>query len=265
MGEYAHAMGNSLSHLDEIWAEIRRYDHLQGGYIWDWVDQGLAVTLVTTPDRSSRRLLAALMGRPAIIDGHTGKAISLSGLDDYVQVYNHPSFDSLTTALTLDAWVYPELFFNGNPIITKGSHQFGLAQPTSDSLEFYIGVGRGVNVRGPVPGNWYKRWHHVAGVYDGTSARLYIDGDQVSSARVRGTLRRSRYPINIGRDAQRDTDSRAGWLAHMRIDRVRIHATAMEIDALMALEAPLERTLLWLDFDQTTEGEPYFDYGVSPF
>lgn len=39
--EYAHAMGNSVGNLQEYWDVIERYDVLQGGYIWDWVDQGL--------------------------------------------------------------------------------------------------------------------------------------------------------------------------------------------------------------------------------
>lgn len=41
MCEYAHAMGNSTGNLYEWWELIRLYDHLQGGFIWDWVDQGL--------------------------------------------------------------------------------------------------------------------------------------------------------------------------------------------------------------------------------
>lgn len=41
MCEYAHAMGNAVGNLQEYWDEIERYKHLQGGSIWDWVDQGL--------------------------------------------------------------------------------------------------------------------------------------------------------------------------------------------------------------------------------
>lgn len=40
--EYAHAMGNSTGSLDLQWDWIYAYDHLQGGFIWDWVDQALA-------------------------------------------------------------------------------------------------------------------------------------------------------------------------------------------------------------------------------
>ena len=41
MCEYSHAMGNSNGSLSDYWALIERYPGLQGGFIWDWVDQGL--------------------------------------------------------------------------------------------------------------------------------------------------------------------------------------------------------------------------------
>lgn len=39
MCEYAHAMGNSCGGLSDYWDTINRYPQLQGGFIWDWVDQ----------------------------------------------------------------------------------------------------------------------------------------------------------------------------------------------------------------------------------
>lgn len=39
--EYAHAMGNSLGGFREYWDVIRKYPNLQGGFIWDFVDQAL--------------------------------------------------------------------------------------------------------------------------------------------------------------------------------------------------------------------------------
>ena len=42
MCEYAHAMGNSGGNLQDYWDVIDSNPQLQGGFIWDWVDQGLA-------------------------------------------------------------------------------------------------------------------------------------------------------------------------------------------------------------------------------
>lgn len=41
MCEFSHAMGNSNGSLADYWAVIETTDGLQGGFIWDWVDQGL--------------------------------------------------------------------------------------------------------------------------------------------------------------------------------------------------------------------------------
>lgn len=49
--EYSHAMGNSNGGLDEYWRLFREHAQIQGGFIWDWCDQGLVQVL---PDGSTR-------------------------------------------------------------------------------------------------------------------------------------------------------------------------------------------------------------------
>jgi beta-galactosidase len=51
MCEYIHAMGNSCGSLDRYWEAIRTYPGLQGGFVWDWVDQALVQQL---PDGTER-------------------------------------------------------------------------------------------------------------------------------------------------------------------------------------------------------------------
>ncbi len=41
LSEYAHAMGNSTGNFKDLWDVIYAADNLQGGFIWDWVDQGI--------------------------------------------------------------------------------------------------------------------------------------------------------------------------------------------------------------------------------
>ena len=50
--EYAHAMGNSTGNFKEYWDAIHKYKHLQGGFIWDWVDQGLRKQVPGKPDET---------------------------------------------------------------------------------------------------------------------------------------------------------------------------------------------------------------------
>lgn len=53
MCEYAHSMGNSTGNFQEYWDIIRGSRHMQGGFIWDWVDQGLR-----TKDAEGREFFA---------------------------------------------------------------------------------------------------------------------------------------------------------------------------------------------------------------
>ncbi len=63
--EYAHAMGNSVGNLQDYWDVIESKDQLQGGFIWDWVDQGLqAYHLPENKDLPSATRGAFLKNRP---------------------------------------------------------------------------------------------------------------------------------------------------------------------------------------------------------
>lgn len=265
MGEYSHAMGNSVGHLDELWQVIHDYDRLQGGYIWDWVDQGLNDTVRYVIDRSPYKITTTLMGRPDIVPGVNGNALALSGLDDWVEVYNDPVFDAITEAISLDARVYPRQWFTGNPIITKGGSQFGLIQSHEDSLEFYLAIHRGFKMRVNIPSNWYGNWHHVAATWDGSEAKIYIDGKNSGSKPISGSIRKTIYPVNIGRDSEKHNDQLQGWLANIIIDEVRIHDRAVNIEQLSNFSKPDSSTVLYLDFEEYSVGEKYFSYGISPF
>ncbi len=49
--EYSHAMGNSCGGLNEYWMHIRKERLLQGGFIWDWRDQGILQTQAPDPEQ----------------------------------------------------------------------------------------------------------------------------------------------------------------------------------------------------------------------
>ena len=53
MCEYSHSMGNSTGNFQDYWDVIEKYDQLQGGSIWDWVDQGIWKT-----DEKGQKFLA---------------------------------------------------------------------------------------------------------------------------------------------------------------------------------------------------------------
>lgn len=76
--EYAHSMGNSTGNLFEFWDAIRANKRMIGGYIWDWVDQGL---LQKTSDGEDYYAFGGDMGDTAINSGN----FCLNGIVDPVR------------------------------------------------------------------------------------------------------------------------------------------------------------------------------------
>ena len=255
MGEYAHAMGNSLGHFDEFWNLIYEMPKLQGGFVWDWIDQGLNVKARFVKDYSTNNIQCGIMGNPEFVKGLEDNAIKLSGLDDWVEVYDDPRLDFTGKNLVIEATVYPQKFYIENPIVTKG-FQYGIKTIKEDTLSFYInGFQNSVKVK--LPGDWYSNWHKIKAVYDGKEMSLYIDNKIAGTKNYSWWINSSHYPVNIGRDASTDRDQHLGWLSDYIFDEVKIFG-----DNSRNLNSDPS---LWLKFDKITEGENYFTYGVSPF
>lgn len=154
--------------------------------------------------------------------GKFGKALSFAGTNNSLVTVNDSASLHMTSAITVEAWVYPTAF-NGNfqPIIIKpmnsafSSISFALqgASRTTEVPSFGLSVLSN-NISGSVilPLN---AWSHLAATYDGTTARLYINGTPVASQAQTGTLTTATQPLSIGMN----------WGG--RIDEVRIYNRAL--------------------------------------
>ena len=265
-GEYAHAMGNSLGNFREFWDIIRAHPQTQGGFIWDWAEQSIDQPLRIAPDSSGNGISAHLSGAPSLVDGHRGKGLYLSGLDDFVEVYRDRRLDLTGTAVTLDAWVKPAAWSGDFRIVGKGDHQYALKMKTQDTLEFFIfsgGTWRFVQAK--VPADFYGNWHRVSGTYDGSALRLYIDGREVGNLAYSGVIATSSAEVNIGRDFETSWNdpSSVGRMAHGVIDDVRIYDRALSPAELAVDRAPAGNAVLALDFDRIVERGDYLAYGSS--
>lgn len=253
MGEYAHAMGNSLGQFDELWNLIYSLPSLQGGFVWDWVDQGMNVNLKLTPELSDNKILSAVMGNPTLIDGQKGKAIKLSGLDDWIEIYNHPIFDSLQNNITIEFWIKPDEWFIENSIVTR-ANQFGVTQRGADSLSFYINDYKN-SITTSLPTDWKNNWHFIKAEYDGREMKLFIDNQLKASSNYNQSLKFVHYPVNIGRDYYRDTDQHLGWISNCVIDEIIISSI---IDGK-------KKQLLNLPLDQIETKDKFVYYGATSF
>jgi beta-galactosidase len=267
LGEYAHAVANSLGHFDEYWDRFYRYPSLQGGFIWDWVEQGLMVDLFTTTDRSKYKHTAALMGRPEHVEGKTGKAVLFNGLDDFVEITSDPVLNITGNALTLETWIYPRGFNGSNALITKGQYSFALEQNHKDSIYFTVCTDRINRISAYLPRDWNYNWHHVAGIYNGNEIMIWLDGKKIASGPANGSVKRTYYEITIGKNHQRDHESQPGFISNSVFDEVCIYDIAIDPSRLGWFNDTVdvnEHLLLWLPFEDYNNNGKFECYGATP-
>ncbi len=257
MDEYSHAYGNGMGNHYEISKLIRSTRRLTGGAVWDWKNQGLEHPRQMIIDQSGNKNNGVLMGGATLSKGESGKALDLSGHDDWVEIYKDPSLDITGKALTLSAWVYPRPWKGKSPIITKGRDQYALLQSDSETLEFNIFDGESIAVHTDLPGNWYQNWHHVAGVYDGSELKLYIDGELQNTRDHKGSIHDGSAPVTIGRTWSTE------WVSNALIDEARIYKKALsEVEVQQSMNGQGKEAKLWLKFDKKEHHGSYLGYGI---
>ncbi|GAA4854550.1 glycoside hydrolase family 2 TIM barrel-domain containing protein [Saccharopolyspora cebuensis] len=265
MGEWLHAMGNSLGHYEDMWEIIRREPSLQGGFVWDWVDQGLVRPLRSTPDVSGNGIPVHYGGNPKSVEGVAGKGLELSGLDDWVEAYRDPRLDITGAAVTLDIQVKPLSWQGSGTFLAKGDKQWALQMPDAEHVEFFVyGEGAWHTARVAVPDDWWGEWHRLTGTFDGEQVRLHIDGVEVAAEPYSGTIApNTMYTVSVGRNMEKHGDSFAGRTTHAVVDSARIYDTALTPEQFAA--DPVDRAVLALDFDTEQRRGEFLDYGASNF
>ena len=260
MCEYAHAMGNSVGNLKEYWDAIESYPSLQGGCIWDWVDQGLlriGGEVYSVKDHVKTNRDIKLYG---INDENAVVSNALSG---YAVVGNDADLDITGNAITLEAWVKPEITSTHGPIITKGDQQYAIkVADGGDNLEFFIHDEGWITCTTELPSDWIGNWHQIAGTYDGSQLKVYIDGNLKNTVNHTGSIHSTNYPVNIGRNS-----GATGRTFNGLIDNARIYDRVLSTSELNnTTGTPLNGAVLWLEFnnndiDMIEPGKEYWAYG----
>lgn len=193
-------------------------DHMEGGKIDDSSDNNFSGTLV---------------GNPKCTAGKTGEALEFDGVDDYVDCGNDAKFD-ITGQITLSAWVKTNDACKDKhvPYLIKGENTYGLKHHENNNIEFFIYNDTWYPVRFPVDSSFNGVWHHLAGTYDGTQLKLYVDGELKSTSDHFGPIGVSQSNVNIGRNSDM-----ADRLYSGAIDDVRIYNYALSENDVAAIYA----------------------------
>jgi len=191
----------------------------------------------TVFDKSGNGLNGVISGATWITQGKFGNALSFNGTSDWVTVSNASPLN-LTTGMTLEAWVFPTATTGVRDILLKEGTNVDIynlyARNGHGRPEANVFVG-GVNRMAEGSALPANAWRHVAGTYDGATLRLFINGVQVASEAVSGSIPASTGPLRIGGNGI------WGEFFRGRIDEVRIYNRALSQSEIQAdMNTPIE-------------------------
>ena len=183
------------------------------------------------------------------LSGRSNQALQFDGVDDYISVGNESNFD-FTNKMTVAAWIKVDSFTKTwQSFVTKGDsawrlHRYG----TSNYVAFDTTGLSKVSLAGDINVNDGK-WHHVVGVYDGSSKYLYVDGVLDASTSATGNISTNNHAVHVGGNAEQSTR-----MFHGKIDSVMISQNAFSQSQVQALmnEAPVLNLHLDQGYGTTT-------------
>ena len=164
----------------------------------------------TAEDMSGNGNDGSLEGDVAWVEGVNGSAVEVSdgAADNFVSVPNDDSLNP-TETMSIVAWcLMSTMPDDNNSIITKAdtwmlhtSNWRGGGDPVEWEPLFWTPafVAWQTTASATVALN---EWHHIAGVYDGSTVLTYLDGEEVGSFDQSGSLATSNVDVIIGRDSR---------------------------------------------------------------
>ncbi|MCD6429523.1 lamin tail domain-containing protein, partial [bacterium] len=159
--------------------------------------------------------------------GRINQGLSFDGIDDYVDIGNDTSLNSLND-LTLEAWVninsYPSVRGNiiGKYLSPAPYRSYETYIDNNGFAVFRIGIDGGSlqYVRSTTTLS-LGQWYHIVGTYDGSYIKIYVNGALEGSKAVLGNIKYDSLHVNIG--MVKENDSHFNGL----IDEVKIYNRAL--------------------------------------
>jgi len=176
-----------------------------------------------TQDSSGNGLNGTVMGNPVFVEGVAGMALSFDGVNDYVDFGTDAIFD-ITEQITLSAWVNTNDSGDNqhNPYVGKGDHAYAIKHSSGNQIEFFIYDGGWFTANFSVSSSFNGEWHHVAGTYDGSELKTYVDGALRATTAHAGSIEVQTHNLTIGTNSEEE-----GRFYDGAIDEVKIYNRAL--------------------------------------
>ena len=148
-------------------------------------------------------LLAKLLLSMPFVYAQGGYTLDFDGVDDLISIPHHSSIEP-TSAMTAEAWFYPEDISGQTvpPVLRKANGSSGYTieiDNATNQLRFFVhitGTGFVASPAYSIPS--LDKWYHAAGTYDGANISLYVDGVLIGSTAASGVITASSEPLMIG-------------------------------------------------------------------
>src|SRR5712691_5443664 len=154
-------------------------------------------------DASGNNNTGTISGATWTTVGKFGSALVFNGTNAKVTIPDVPLL-RLTTAMTLEAWVFPTTTPTGwRAVIDKNVDGYYLMASSDQSNRPAVGgtfTAGNQNTFGPAP-LAVNTWTHLAATFDGTTVRLYVNGVQVATQAQTTPLKPTTGTLQIGADS----------------------------------------------------------------
>jgi hypothetical protein len=184
----------------------------------------------------------AVVGNPQWVSGQIDGALDFDGFDDCINCGNPEIFD-INESISLLTWVKTDAAGNSadQSYVTKGDKGYALRHSGDNNIEFRITDE--INALSPVGSSFNGQWQHLAGTYDGSHLKLYINGELRTTTTSSELITTNVYNVNIARESVGNR-----FLYEGAIDDVRIY----------------NRALTQEEIKQTMRGDPLLAWNPQP-
>ena len=178
-------------------------------------------------------------------NGQSNGAYSLNGSSNYLSMANHASYLPIST-ISVSVWARPASLGNNAQKLISKSEGSGYAMSLNGSGQdttcnphdicFFIHTSSWNTVGYPKSNITTNEWAYIVGTYDGNYMRLYLNGEEVSSNALSGSIASNSGPLCFGSELSSACNN-GGVYYNGQLDDTRVYNRALSAEEVQTLYA----------------------------